>query len=204
MFDVNVQDALTLPFAPEQIKTRTEKRKRDDGTEFNLPLSYVAHATITARLNHVFGHAWSNEIERWELTGKEAVVLFSITACGVTHKQFGSALVNNESAVGDALKAAASDGLRKCASLFGIGLDLWEPDEAAEPSGNGHQTSVDVEPMTTNQESALRAITARARKEDNVKAVQALVVALDPATRATKERASELIKQYGYKPSDAA
>lgn len=149
MFDVPMQEKLRQPFAPEQIKTRTEKRKRGDGTTFELALSYVSHATITARLNDVFGHHWSNAILHQEVTGKEAIVLFSLTAQNVTHQQFGSARIQNEEGVGDALKAAASDGLRKCASLFGIGLGLWDPDEVAgtEPSGNGQaETSTGATP----------------------------------------------------------
>jgi len=41
--------------------------------------------------------------------------------------------------LGDALKAAASDGLRKTASLFGIAADLYTP-TPPPPKGNSLQT----------------------------------------------------------------
>ena len=205
MFDVPMQEKLRQPFAPEQIKTRTEKRKRGDGTTFELALSYVSHATITARLNDVFGHHWSNAILHQEVTGKEAIVLFSLTAQDVTHQQFGSARIQNEEGVGDALKAAASDGLRKCASLFGIGLGLWDPDEVAgtEPSENGmadDTTAAQTPDLCTGpQRQALEKIVARCRERGHVNAVRALSAALTDAVNGalTKARASDLITEYG-------
>ena len=45
--------------------------------------------------------------------------------------------------LGDDLKAAATDSLKKCATLFGIGVHMYfEPPKVVSDNGNGHDGGV--------------------------------------------------------------
>jgi hypothetical protein len=71
---------------------------------------------------------------------EEVVVLGTLTAQGVAKSQFGKSRItrarndNSIISLGDYLKAAATDCLKKCATLFGIGLHLYF---GAPPAGKG-------------------------------------------------------------------
>jgi len=100
-------------------------------------LSYVTHSWVTATLNQAFGWAWSWEIQEWRLTPEakptEVFVLGKLTIHGqngrdLVKTQFGSHSLKQAPSVGDALKAASSDALKKAASLFGLALDLYSSD----------------------------------------------------------------------------
>jgi hypothetical protein len=121
-------DVLTRPFDPAQIKQREGRGGK--------MLDYLeTHAVIT-RLNEAFGGAWSFEVVDYKTMEGEIIVKGRLTAGGVSKEQFGSNEVhrlkgeNGEKgapvSVGDDLKAAASDALKKCATLFGVGLHLYE------------------------------------------------------------------------------
>jgi len=111
------KDALTKPFPR---KLHMQKPGRGN-------LTYVEWVHYAHRLNAAFGHdGWSFEIREHTVTDKQAVVLGVLNACGVVKEAFGGSEVGREVRdVADALKAAQSDALRKAASLFGIGLELW-------------------------------------------------------------------------------
>jgi len=70
-------------------------------------------------------------------------VLGKLTAQGITKSQFGKSKITRSKAdrsivsIGDDLKAAATDSLKKCATLFGIGLHLYL-DVPSNGSGNSH------------------------------------------------------------------
>jgi hypothetical protein len=97
-------------------------------------IDYIeAHAVIT-RLNAVFGLDWNFEILQWERIEEsdEVLVWGKLTACHHVKHQFGSAEITREKASGTALslgddyKAAATDCLKKCATLLGVGLHLYQ------------------------------------------------------------------------------
>ncbi len=121
-------DVLTRPFDPSQIRQREGRGGK--------MLDYLeTHAVIT-RLNEAFAGAWSFEVLDFKTMEGEIVVQGKLTAVGVTKAQFGSADIhrargeNGEKgapvSIGNDLKAAASDALKKCATLFGVGLHLYE------------------------------------------------------------------------------
>ena len=70
-------------------------------------------------------------------------MLGKLTAQGITKSQFGKSKITRSKAdrsivsIGDDLKAAATDSLKKCATLFGIGLHLYL-DAPSNGSGNSH------------------------------------------------------------------
>ena len=66
-------------------------------------------------------------------------MLGKLTLDGVTKSAFGGSLISFRDdgtaiSIGDDLKAAASDCLKKSASLFGVGLELYGGKAAVEPS----------------------------------------------------------------------
>jgi len=129
------REILEKPFMPEQIK----RRQGTDGDVFD----YVEGCAVIQRLNECFEAEWIFEIQDHRVYDEEVVVLGKLTAQGVAKSQFGKSRItrakrdNSIISLGDDLKAAATDCLKKCATLFGVGLHLYfgEP-----PAGNvnGH------------------------------------------------------------------
>ena len=111
----------------EEVFTRPGK----GGKEF----TYVEIGYVIATLNQVFGFRWNfTVIEHWE-EGDEVGVLGRLTATApsgetIIKDQFGQSDIkkdrNNKvlSKVDD-YKAAASDALKKCASLLGVAGDVY-------------------------------------------------------------------------------
>jgi hypothetical protein len=127
------REILEKPFMPEQIK----RRQGTDGDVFD----YVEGCAVIQRLNECFESEWIFEIQDHRIYDEEVVVLGKLTAQGVAKCQFGKSRItrakkdNSIVSLGDDLKAAATDCLKKCATLFGVGLHLYfgEP-----PAGNGN------------------------------------------------------------------
>ena len=134
-------NVLTQTTPKEVIKTRKGK----GGKIFK----YVEHAWVTRQLNEAFNWAWSWEILQWQIITpedpQEVFVLGKLTVHGPDGKalvktQFGTSVVKRDRdgtilSIGDDLKAASSDALKKCASLLGLALDLYSDDEDVS---NGH------------------------------------------------------------------
>jgi hypothetical protein len=116
------KDVLTRPFAPEQVKTRPGQGGKQ--------LSYVETHAVIARLNEASDHAWAFSIEKHEVLADEVIVLGKLTIDGVAKMAFGGSSVTRDNSgeevsLADDLKAATSDAIKKTASLFGIGLELY-------------------------------------------------------------------------------
>lgn len=107
-------------------------------------LTYINGEQAVSRLNEVLGMAgWTFRINEhgYNQEADEIWVLGELVAnCGgtmVTRQQFGSQKVNRKKEtqavldLGFDLKGAATDCLKKCASLIGVGLYLYD-DEARE------------------------------------------------------------------------
>jgi len=114
---------LEKPFTPEQIKRR-------QGTNGDV-LDYIEGCAVIQRLNECFDAEWIFEIQEHRVFDDEVVVLGKLTAQGVAKCQFGKSRItrakkdNAVISLGDDLKAAATDCLKKCATLFGVGLHLY-------------------------------------------------------------------------------
>src|SRR5215472_13032102 len=133
------RDSLEKPFAPEQIKQR-------QGTNGDV-LDYIEGCAVIQRLNECFDAEWIFEIQEHRVYDDEVVVLGNLTAQGVSKSQFGKSRItrskkdNSIISLGDDLKAAATDCLKKCATLFGVGLHLYFSSVAGSngskpPNGN--------------------------------------------------------------------
>jgi hypothetical protein len=115
---------LEKPFAPAQIRQRKGR---------NGVLDYVEGHSVIQRLNEALDGAWSFEVIHHEVREDEVLVLgkLSLGAEGVTKMSFGASQVTREKttgkplSLGDDLKAAATDCLKKCATFLGVGLHLY-------------------------------------------------------------------------------
>jgi hypothetical protein len=118
-----------------------------------LQFSYVEHGYVTERLNLVFGFNWDFEVTDKQILEDEVIVEAKLTvrtpgSQTIVKTQFGGADIKRHASgaksgrplsIADDYKAAASDALKKCASLLGIGLDLYGRDrpydlEEAQPA----------------------------------------------------------------------
>jgi hypothetical protein len=130
-------------FSPEEIKQR-------DGS-FGQTLNYVSVYTVINRLNQAFESLWSFEITAHEIHQDEVIVIGRITAEGIVKSQFGSSRITRTRETGEVvslasdLKSAATDALKKCATLLGVGLHLYadKPTSTVSTSqkGNGGDNS---------------------------------------------------------------
>jgi frataxin-like iron-binding protein CyaY len=135
-------------------KDAIKHRKGKGGKQF----AYVTQAWVNEKLNEAFGWAWSWEIAEWrivpnDLDPREVFVLGKLTVHtsrgDLVKTQFGTADVKftREGAIislGDDLKAASSDAMKKAASLLGIALDLY----GGELDDDGDDAHVSNDPMT--------------------------------------------------------
>ena len=129
---------LEHPFDPAQIKQRKGR---------NGILDYVEGHTVIARLNAALDGGWSFEVVAHEVRDDEVLVLGKLTAAGIVKMQFGASQVTRDRetktalSLGDDLKAAATDALKKCATFLGVGLHLYAErplrSEAGGPGGRG-------------------------------------------------------------------
>lgn len=148
------RDLIGQPTPAEAIKVR----KGRGGQE----LRYVDTQYMIHKLNEIFGYAWSFESEivsPWELIAKNKQIivkgkLSAYTPDGkqVIKEQFGSAEVKVYGEgnarqgeiidVADDCKAAGSDALKKCASLFGIASDVYSGGyNGGQSSGRTNQSA---------------------------------------------------------------
>lgn len=103
---------------------------------FGKPLAYVPWAWVAQQLNEAFGPAWSFKyISDPKMDGGEVLVMIELSTPLGVQQAFGShryQATNPNASYGDALQSAASKALRRAASRWGIGLDLYLGGEEEE------------------------------------------------------------------------
>ena len=121
---------LEKPFSQDLVRTR----KGAFGE-----VNYIDAVHYLRRLNEAFESQWSWKVLRYEVRDSEVLVHGALTAGGETKEAFGGSgiTVNRTTgevvSIADDLKSAATDALKKCCSLLGVGLDLHSPSENAPP-----------------------------------------------------------------------
>lgn len=158
---MTAREILERPFPPEVVRRRPGRNGED--------ITYLEAHVVVARLNEAFAGEWSFTIEKHEILEDEVVVLGRLTAATVNKSAFGSSSVTRARdggkavSVGDDLKAAATDALKKAATLLGVGLTLHAVPDAS-PSSRVPPTA----PVTNGNgflsSAQLRAIHAIRRK----------------------------------------
>lgn len=111
---------------PRQIK----ERKGMGGKN----VKYVDTAYMTVALNYAALMDWSFEVIETRTDDIGGKLNISVLGCismqttddnTITKQQWGSQVLKDKMEVGDALKAAASDAMKKCASMYGIATDVY-------------------------------------------------------------------------------
>lgn len=162
------KDLLTRPFPPELIRQR-----QGQGGKM---LSYVETHAVIARLNSSL-EAWSFEVIRHEILEDEVIVIGKLNAEGIIKMAFGGSAITRDRdgrpvSVADDLKSAASDALKKTASLLGVALELYgggaargeQRGAADEPSPHQEHAPAPTSPtdrLTEKQYAAVQAIARR-------------------------------------------
>ncbi|WP_427365215.1 Rad52/Rad22 family DNA repair protein [Candidatus Caldatribacterium saccharofermentans] len=141
------REILEKKFSRKEVKSRPGPGGRT--------ILYVETASVIRRLNEAFDGDWSFEVKEKhiDLENGYVWVLGRLSCGGVVKEQFGSkAIAYNPDGsfvdLGDDLKAAASDALKKCATLLGVGLYLYEGEE--------EETVEAFRPATERQKSFIR------------------------------------------------
>jgi hypothetical protein len=152
-YQKEIFEQLTRKFPPTVISLKD--------TDYMKGQKVIPHQYILDRLNEVLGFNWEFRVEKEEIhqnkteggvfIGGEVSVLGTLTLhipssesnptpfyLERSRSQYGkkelelNADRTHPSQIADDMKAAASTALVKCASLFGIGLELYFPEEEAK------------------------------------------------------------------------
>ena len=155
------KEVLTRPFPPELIRQRQGQGGKT--------LSYVETHAVIARLNEGCD-AWNFEIVEHQILPEEVVVIGRLTADGVTKMAFGGSGITRDregrpTSIADDAKAAASDCLKKAASLLGVALELYgggAPEAMPEPrQAYAPQPTSPGDRLTGRQFSAIQSLARR-------------------------------------------
>ena len=132
MPEVDIRE-LTKPFGPEALETRAGPSGRS--------FTYVATHAVINRLNRACHYQWDFRITDQHFEGDTLVCRGELTIPGLgTRAQVGVQKIAPNGGE-DLLKGAASDCLKKCASLFGVGIQLYGPDVESPDYRPRQQTS---------------------------------------------------------------
>jgi len=132
MSDKSVREALEKPFPPEAIKTRPSAHG---------PLSYVETWRYIETLNRAFIGDWNFRVISHQVLEGEVVVVAELSAGGVVKQDIGAASLTYKRdsdeivGIGDSYKSAASDALKRCCRLFGLGLSLYSDGDSTSDNG---------------------------------------------------------------------
>jgi len=122
--------------------------KRRQGNGGNYP--YIETHVVIQRLNEALGGEWSFDILDYKILEREVIVqgkLTCLTDTSITKTAFGSSQIKRYEgtdkiiSLGDDLKSASSDSLKRAARLLGVGLHLYFKDDPARQhrsQGNGN------------------------------------------------------------------
>ena len=106
-------------------------------------LSYIEVPEYIKRLNMAFDYNWSFDIQEERIESGFVIVRAKLTAEGISKTQYGTSQITLAKdsgeivSIGDDFKAAGSDALKKCSSLFGIGLHLYSSNGSNAGKNNG-------------------------------------------------------------------
>jgi hypothetical protein len=117
-------------------KSQIKQRKGNFGTM----IDYVPTQLVIQRLNDAFDSLWNFKVIEHQILENEVIILGELYAAGVSKQQFGSNKISKSKqgetiSIGDDLKSATSDSLKKCASLLGVALHIYGdslPDQPEE------------------------------------------------------------------------
>lgn len=109
--DAKDLEVLRKPFTP-------------DDTEFLGKFAYIKEHAVTTRIEDV-DPEWTFEVLAMSTRDNQVIVTARLTIKGVSRDGVGMAVILDKG-VGEPEKSAATDALKRCARLFGIGRYLLE------------------------------------------------------------------------------
>lgn len=112
-----IRDALAKPFPKEAIK----RRSGGGGKKFD----YIETHTVIRRLNDATNSQWDFEIVDTTWFPDKITVVGRLTIPGMGSRDGTGVQEIRENAGVDLIKGAASDALKKAATLFEVALDLY-------------------------------------------------------------------------------
>ena len=132
------------PLDKERIKTRPGRGRQT--------FSFISADYVISLLNEAFAYKWDTKIvSHSEIDGNIVVALelrvWDEQGVPITKQQFGSCEIKGVGP-GDAFKGAASDALKKCATLVGIGLELYYDETSSVGSFTPPVPSTSQTPQT--------------------------------------------------------
>ncbi len=121
-----IQAALALPFAPEDLEWRLQKAFEDKMRGIAVP--YVTNRAIQNRLDDVVGaENWYNDYKPWHGTGKKDAQI-----CGISIYFEGRGFITKWDGAEDTdiepVKGGLSDSMKRAAVQWGIGRVLYNMD----------------------------------------------------------------------------
>lgn len=137
-------------------------------------VKYVEGGYVISKLNEIFGNLnWSfEEVERVE-SEKEVSVLGRITihdhknGYSVKKEQWGQSDIQDNVPLGDTRKAAATDAMKKCASLFGVALDVfWKEFDRGGKAGQEEPPKQEPKKTITREEALKRGTQEIVKEKD--------------------------------------
>lgn len=149
-----------------------KERKGRGGKTFR----YVEGGYVVARLNEIFSPiGWDFTIVDERIEPKEVIVRGKLTikdykhSYSVSKMQYGTKERYAGVPLGDTLKAATTDCLKKCASLFGIALDVYWPelDRATKENGVVVGATKSAKPKIIKVKDLFQFTLKKIRDEDN-------------------------------------
>lgn len=150
-------DRLTRPFPAQAVLQRTGAGGKS--------LSYLPTHTVIHRLNDATANRWDFRLTRLDLMGDTYVAVGELTIPGLgTRTGIGVQRVADRAGE-DLVKGAASDCLKKCATLFGVGIELYGPDyEAGEVESTAATAGAGETAPMANRHQASRAPVSGAQR----------------------------------------
>ena len=194
---------LETPFPPEEIRSRKGN--------FGKSLAYAEVHNYISRLNEAFTGNWSFDIVEHRVMETEVIVLGKLMAGSISKTAFGCSAIttcrdsDEPVSIGDDLKAAASDALKKCSSLLGLGLHLYgkELESAPGPKNMGQmvtfsgpgQSSGNGNTLTSRQYGAIISLADKGGYTEAQVKTRVLDIYGVPLEKLDRRQASEIISQ---------
>ena len=117
---------LNIKTPPQFIKSRPGRG--------NQKVTYVEGGYVVSVLNRVFGPLnWNFKVieEKQDPKGisvlGQLAIIDHVKGYRIEKEQYGGSAIKDNVPLSDVRKAAATDSLKKCASLFGVAIDVYWP-----------------------------------------------------------------------------
>jgi hypothetical protein len=124
--DVDLE-RLTEPFPQAALRSRPGAR--------GMNLTYVDGTTVIHRLIEATHNSYSFSVDKYWSQDNTRLALVTLTIPGLgSRSHIGVQAEDNKSGEDALAKGAITDGLKKAATLFGVGLELYGPDLNSLPA----------------------------------------------------------------------